>query len=313
MRFFVFVRRRWIVGSTVLVEQWNGSGWTVANAFPPAGNNTYELNSVDCLSASYCVAVGDAHVNQEPVTFIEAWNGAVWSVVSSPSPSVPPTMSQNHLSGISCASASFCVATGDYFAEPLGIQPLIETWDGSTWTATPNPTQSTVVPSLLNGVDCVSASECTAVGQSTNESAGTNVSKALAGHENQVYAAQDTETLAEVWNGSTWSLETTPNQGTNGTVFEAVSCVGASQCVAAGDTNTGLPMNDNYILQPFIADTVGTQNIGGSGYRFVASDGGVFSYGPETVSGLARRYPLERTHCRHGGDTGGRRLLPGGG
>jgi hypothetical protein len=270
------------LGSTVLVEQWNGTEWTVANAFPPAGNNTYELNSVDCLSSSYCVAVGDAHVNQEPVTFIETWNGAVWSVASSPSPSVSnaQTTSQNHLSGISCVSASFCVATGDYFAEPLGIQPLIETWDGSTWTVTPNPTQSPVVPVVLNGVDCVSASECTTVGQSSDESAWPNASKALAGHDSQVYVNQDTETLAEVWNGSTWTVEPTPNQGTNGTVFAAVSCVGASQCVAAGITDTGLPHNDAYILQAFIASTVAsTQNAGGSGYQFVASDGGVFSFG----------------------------------
>jgi hypothetical protein len=62
-------------------------------------------------------------------------------------------------------------------------------------------------------------------------------------------------------------------------VFEAVSCVGASQCVAAGDANTGLPHNDSYILQPFIASTLGAENGENSGYRFVASDGGVFSYG----------------------------------
>ena len=111
-------------------------------------------------------------------------------------------------------SASFCVATGDYFAEPLGIQPLIETWNGSVWTVTPNPTQSPVVPVTLNGVDCVSPSQCTAVGTAANESTPANV----------------TETLAEDWNGSTWSLETTPNEGANGTWFGAVSCAGASQC-----------------------------------------------------------------------------------
>ncbi len=41
-------------------------------------------------------------------------------------------------------------------------------------------------------------------------------------------------TLAESWNGSTWTVATTPNRTPRNDNLQAVSCVNSSNCVAAG-------------------------------------------------------------------------------
>jgi hypothetical protein len=64
--------------------------------------------------------------------------------------------------------------------------------------------------SLLNAVSCVSASACTAVGYHNG--------------------ATEAGTLAESWNGTTWSVVPSPAKG----VLDGVSCVSAGACVAVG-------------------------------------------------------------------------------
>ena len=84
--------------------------------------------------------------------------------------------------------------------------PLAEAWDGTTWTihATPKPTGARL--SLLNGVSCSSVTACTAVGSYvTSSNAGA--------------------TLAEVWDGTTWTIRTTPNPaGATDSRLSGVSC-----------------------------------------------------------------------------------------
>ena len=59
---------------------------------------------------------------------IEAWNGAVWSIVPSPSPG-----SGSALISASCASTTFCAAVGSYATETSG-GTLIDRWNGHAWT-----------------------------------------------------------------------------------------------------------------------------------------------------------------------------------
>lgn len=85
-----------------------------------------------------------------------------------------------------------------------------------SWTIQPTPNPSGGVNSSFNGVSCVSATSCTAVGTYTN-SANTWV------------------TLAEFWNGSTWAIQPTPNpSGGDYNRLYGVSCVSAASCTAVG-------------------------------------------------------------------------------
>ena len=67
-----------------LVEQWNGSAWTIVSSPNPTGSVTSVLSGVACVSASFCTAVGDATQGTSTVTLAEAWNGTAWSIVSTP-------------------------------------------------------------------------------------------------------------------------------------------------------------------------------------------------------------------------------------
>jgi hypothetical protein len=86
----------------------------------------------------------------------------------------------------------------------------------SDWSiqSTPNPVGSNF--NLLAGVSCLSISQCTSVGGAVN-SAGSLV------------------TLAQRWQGSSWTLESTPNPaGSNFDLLSGVSCTSSTACTAVG-------------------------------------------------------------------------------
>lgn len=79
---------------------------------------------------------------------------------------------------------------------------------------TPNPTGG--VYSKLDGVSCVSLSSCTAVGFLTNRTGGE-------------------ATLAERWNGTSWSIQRTSNPaGATSSSLLGVSCASLRSCTAVG-------------------------------------------------------------------------------
>jgi hypothetical protein len=192
-----------------LIESWNGTSWSIVPS-PNAGTQTQSLLvSVSCTSATFCVAVGTYQTLLTVVaqqTLVESWNGTAWSVVSSPDPNAA-----DNFSGVSCASASFCVAVGTTYSTIAG-QTLIESWDGTSWSAVSSPDASTA--DLLNGVTCTAANNCVAVG----------LAATLSG----------SETLVESWDGTSWSIVSSPNQGTSGSQLRGVTCLSAAFCQAVG-------------------------------------------------------------------------------
>ncbi|HWY18281.1 MAG TPA: hypothetical protein VNY27_06165 [Solirubrobacteraceae bacterium] len=137
-----------------------------------------------------------------------------WSIQSTPNPS---EATHSVLRGDSCTSSSACTAVGQYATTTMSLQALAEVWNGTSWAVktVPNPTGAT--QSALGGVSCTSSSTCTAVGWYSN-SAGTIV------------------TLAEAWNGTSWSVQTTPNPSeATSSYLNGVSCTSSSACVAVGE------------------------------------------------------------------------------
>jgi hypothetical protein len=90
--------------------------------------------------------------------------------------------------------------------------------NGTAWTAQPVfPVPSGSVSDTVLGVACTSATACTAVGYSQGSA-----------------SASTKPTLAEVWNGTAWSIQDTPNPAASNNELGAVSCVTAGPCVAVG-------------------------------------------------------------------------------
>jgi hypothetical protein len=155
------------------------------------------LTAVSCTSTDFCLAVGEAGNT-------DVWNGGGWSPQAGAS-------GFTSLSSVSCASATFCEATG---SGPAGEDA--EQWNGSTWTAQATPAPAGGNSPSLSGISCTGAQSCEAVGSYLS-----STSRQL--------------TLAEVWDGTSWAAQPTPNPASSVTpVLNSVSCTSGSSCTAVG-------------------------------------------------------------------------------
>ncbi len=201
-----------------LIESWNGTTWTVVpSPNRPTVHPSDELISASCVSAQACTAVGWGG-SKGNKTLIESWNGTKWSIVPSPN---GPAGGVSHLTGVSCLSASVCMAVGSATG-PTRIATLIESWNGTAWSIVPSPNAGPAsVANSLQGVSCISVRDCTAVG-----------------YFDYVLQGRFTyRTLIESWNGAAWAVVRSPNKvlGISGNFLEGVSCASATMCAAVGN------------------------------------------------------------------------------
>jgi hypothetical protein len=109
-----------------------------------------------------------------------------------------------------------------YLAGGTFTSTLAEKWNGTGWSLVNSPNASSTQGNYLNAASCPSTSFCVAAGE---------------------YAASTNfRTLAEKWNGTRWSLLSSPNPndgGLSGDQLFAVSCTGAAFCMAAGVDSKG--------------------------------------------------------------------------
>ena len=250
--------------TTLLI--WNGSTWkldTAASLSTPTGQPG-GFTSISCASASFCVAAGYYSPGKEPQNLLLVWNGSTWSLDTASSLSTS-TSQFNQLKSVSCASQSFCVAAG-LFYNGTTDKNLVLTWNGSKWSldtqaSLPAPGSSA---DTLSSVSCTSQSFCVAGGK-------------------YIDTAGYTQNLVLTWNGSAWSLDSAASLSTSSTktnYLSSVSCVGSSFCVATGAYKSA-SIYQNLIL------SYGTSPMSpsGIGYWFVASDGGIFSFGDANFYG----------------------------
>lgn len=122
----------------------------------------------------------------------------------------------SNFAGVSCVSAHVCVAVGSYLDSSSQSHLVAESWDGTTWTILPTSDPFGAVATGLEAVSCQSATSCVAVGS-------------------YVDSGGNTLPLADVWNGSTWTLwgASLPT-GAVGGVLNGVECPISTSCFAVG-------------------------------------------------------------------------------
>jgi hypothetical protein len=135
-----------------------------------------------------------------------------WTIQAVP---VPAGAQAGSLGEVSCFSADSCMAFGFSQKGPARTN-LTEFWNGSAWTIQHTASPPGATGYGLSAGSCTSASSCTAVGSMNTGS-------------------QTAVPLAEHWDGSTWTVQSTPSPtGPVTSSLSAVSCVSASSCVAVG-------------------------------------------------------------------------------
>jgi hypothetical protein len=196
--------------------------WRLREEFPPAwsisslgavaiptGATQVVLNSVSCSSESACTVVGSYNKEGFKV-LVDRWNGSSWSVQTAPNPTEGSGVSA--MLGVSCASVTSCTTVGE-----AASKPTAEHWNGSEWSLITPPNPTGAVGATLESVSCTSSTSCMAVGNF---------------HE----SGKKDKTLTESWNGTAWTVKSSPNPGeaVGDVKFRGVSCLSSTSCTAVG-------------------------------------------------------------------------------
>jgi hypothetical protein len=229
-----------------LIDSWDGVSWTMA-----FNQQVVSLSAVSCTNSTTCVTVGDDTTTNSLYSVVLA--GGVWTPESVPDPG-----NWASLSDVSCGSPTFCMAVGSVRVGDVGwATGLTEDWDGVSWAFVPSPNypEDDLGPGfigggILNGVSCISAQACVAVGYG-------------GGGQNSSALGYPILAVVETWDGIAWSLTPTPAPveptGTAGQApLRGVSCVpdaNDAECVAVGLQSPG---NENLALVETTSAAVGS-------------------------------------------------------
>ena len=221
----------------------------------PSASSDDRLYDVDALTPDDVWAVGESVSDSggRERTLIEHWDGAAWSIVSSPT--VDPASA---LRGVTVIAADDAWAVGTYWNGHLW-QGLVEHWDGASWTVVDAAPAKDDVE--FSSVSAVGSNDVWAVGNACDKAAGaviehwngrrwTVVDSPAIEHlpclsDVDVIRADDiwvvgaqlggatTRTVIEHWDGSAWSI--VPSGAGD---LQSVSDAGSNDVWAAGLTVT---------------------------------------------------------------------------
>lgn len=211
-------------GARTLAEHWDGAHWTVVASPNPGstpacqGANTGNVvNAVAELSSANVWAVGfsfDCSSDLKPM--ILHFDGTTWRAV--PSPALR-TNDNATLNGIAAIAPNNVYAVGYQPAQNGAVLPLVEHFDGHSWSvvAVPDADSPGVV---LTSVSADSANDVWAVGTSTDQ------------------PTVSIQTLVEHFDGTQWAIVPSPNPlpkaFLNQNVLSSVKATSRSDVTAAG-------------------------------------------------------------------------------
>ncbi|MGH3403783.1 MAG: hypothetical protein ACRDRJ_14980 [Streptosporangiaceae bacterium] len=197
------------LGSPAGAEKWDGTSWSELSAPAPFDPAAGGLEAVSCVSSSACMAVGSTktHAGLTSKALAAFWNGTSWSTLT---PIRPAGARWSRLAGVSCTSATHCVAAGYYPPATGSPRALVETWNGSSWTKE-SPNMRVNFPDHV-GVSCATRSACMVTWGALGED------------------------LAQWWNGTKWTATVFagPKPRSQERDIAGVSCMSATSCTAAG-------------------------------------------------------------------------------
>jgi hypothetical protein len=209
-------------------ERWNGSSWQDVGVALPKGARADDLNGVSCRGGRSCLVVGDYYTATSQSAASRAlalsYNGT--SLKPTPAVPLPKGTTDAAFSGVSCATARYCVALGTADGDTAafgqaGSLIIIETWNGAAWTLHTAPAVLGKTAALeLSGVSCATPVFCVLAGDTvtiTPDSGTTGI-----------YLAS--------WNGKklTAMKPATASGGKGLLIPAAVSCATASNCAVTG-------------------------------------------------------------------------------
>ena len=179
-----------------------------------APGTTYFYKATSCTRKGCTSATGSFETFPDCPDVVPAVSG-IWQTDSSPNVS---TQINNELLGVAALSANDVWAVG-WAQDPNGPQfvkrTLIQHFNGSTWDIVSSPNRSGDTLSQLYSVTAVSANDAWAVGSSLNGNL-------------------PSRTLIQHWNGTQWSIVSSPSPDKQFNELRGVAAVSANDVWAVG-------------------------------------------------------------------------------
>jgi hypothetical protein len=218
----------WAVGSDYdentgsiapVTGHWNGSSWTRGGGPSIGSNNSTLFNVAKGTSGDlWTVGKGRATGSSVDEAYVAHRTGGLWNVV----PDQTDGSMMNALYGADAVSSNDVWAVG---STGVSARTLVERWDGSAWNivASPNVEPSASVGSYLWSVSGTAYNDVWAVGHSRS-------------------GASPEQTLTMHWNGSSWSIVASPNDGAGANFLYGVDALSTSDAWAVGSSSTDKPL-----------------------------------------------------------------------
>jgi hypothetical protein len=247
-----------------LVEHFDGTAWSVVSS-PNRGTRYDALQSVAATGSSDVWAVGATQTSGQTIrnlSLIEHFDGTAWAIVPSPN---PRGETNAQLLGATALSATDVWAVG--FGHG-GAGTLAEHWDGRRWSIVRTPNVVQGGSNQLTSVNALATNDVWAVGSSQA-------------------AGGAARTLTEHWDGSSWTIVPSPNEGNENNWLFGVTHLSATDLWSVGVWVKQLPEGG------FVNQTL-TQRWNGSAWTTVASPDpgldnillGTAAVGPSLILGV---------------------------
>jgi hypothetical protein len=212
----------WIVGASgrarnaMTALHWTGARWAQTKTLP-TDKYAEQLETITCTAPSRCWALGSYYGPPRKPTVSDyqvalRWNGVSWRKVWTSKPYLGGDSSQSiGFAGVTCPTASNCLAAGAWGLPGVYSTGLEDRWNGSSWATTTIPRLRNI---WLDGLACTSSRRCWAVGS--------------------VGRVGNDKSLTLAYRGTSWTRVKTPA----GETLNGVSCTSSANCWAVGDATS---------------------------------------------------------------------------
>src|SRR5687767_1162768 len=191
---------------TALAMHWDGTQWSILPT-PPTGQRG-RLLGVEMVATNDVWAVGLQYPGGAYVPLVLHWNGVQWSEVATPTQ--PGGLELRDVVALA-PNDIWAVGANDGFHSTIAMH-----WNGTQWSIVPTPNGGGFSDdNVLEAVTAISPTDIWAVGY--------------------IYPKGGTpRTLAIHWNGTQWTLVTTPNPGNYSRSLHGVAAVASNDVWAVG-------------------------------------------------------------------------------
>jgi len=203
-----------------LVSTGGANGFSTVAFRNPRGATWSVLDDVSCASSSRCMLVGAAGTTRTTAHGLlylshataYRWTGALRQLAVP----APAHARASELAGVSCPTATTCMAVGNYTSAAGRDLPYSALWTSGIWHVRATPTIPGKADTVFQAVSCAAAASCVAVGDAVSPG----------------FTA-----FAERYASGRWTVQ--PIAAEPESAFFSVSCPAISRCVAAGEHGTG--------------------------------------------------------------------------